>query len=395
MIDVVYSGVHTAYECALAAQEMGLLREFHCSTYDAPGCWGGVASRLLGSERLRNRRIAGLEVRRVHENPWPWLKNTLRQRFGGGLESIEMFVDFDRYYASQLRRSPPRVLVTTERCALESLKVAKILGTRTLHDCPQFHPVTLDRLMSEAADRAGVVWQGFADGPEMMERKLEEFALAEQLMVYSEIQKDSFISQGIPASGLFVNPLWVDVDFWHPVTERSSKPMNANLELLFVGELSFRKGLPFLFEALKLLNAPVNLTLAGRPTGQFPIPDQLGRAKVKVVGPVTKHRLRDLYAQSDFMVLPSVADAFGWVAVEAMACGIPVILTENCGAPVPDPAWKVPAMNSQALAERIHHYIERSEIVLEDSLNCRLFAGQFTPKRFRQQMRAAFGTLLY
>lgn len=394
MIDVVYSGVHTAFECALAAQEIGLLREFHCSFYDAPWCWGGAASRLFGKERLRNRRIDGLDVKHVRENPWPLLANDLRQRFGGDLESMQMFAGFDKSYAKHLRRSPPSALVTTERCAFESLKVARNLGIRSLHDCPQLHPVALDLLMKEAAERAGMKWDGFSDGPAMIERKINEYDLANHLMVYSDFQKVSFTSQGVSEDKIFVNPLWVDVDFWHPQEKSYSKPVNSPLKLLFVGELSFRKGLPFLFEALKKLDAPVQLMLAGRSTGQFPIPDQVGKAKLKAVGAVTKNRLRELYVESDLMVLPSVADAFGWVAVEAMACGVPVVLTENCGAPVPDPEWRVPALNSTAIASRLQYYLDKPEKLSLDATLSRAFARQFTPKRFRETMRVEYLKLL-
>ena len=395
MIDVSYSGVHTAFECALAAQEAGALRHFHTSLYDAPGCWGGLASRLLGPERLCNRRIHGLDPRHVREHPRPWLLDLAAQRLHRRPpESLALFQRFDEAYARHLRHSPPTLLVTTERCALASLQAARAAGTRTLHDCPQLHPVTLDRLMAEAADRAGLRWPGFSDGPAMIERKLAEFALADRLMVYSDFQRDSFLAQGVPADRLWVNPLWVDVDFWHPVADRPQPPHDRPLELLFVGELSFRKGLPFLFDALRQLRAPVRLTLAGRPTGQFPIPAQIGPSEVVTLGPVTKDRLRQLYAACHLMILPSVADAFGWVAVEAMACGAPVLVTANCGAPVPEPAWRVPALDSAALATRLQHYLDHPAHLTADAALARPFASQFLPSRFRQRVRSTFIDLL-
>ncbi len=395
MIDVSYSCVHTAFECALAAQEAGALRRFHTSLYDAPGCWGGLASRCLGPKRLRNRRIAGLDPRHVREHPLPWLLDLAAQRLlRHPPESLALFQRFDEHYARLLRRSPPDLLVTTERCALASLRAARACGTRTLHDCPQLHPVTLDELMAEAADRAGLPWNGFNDGPAMIERKLAEFALADRLIVYSDFQRDSFLSQGVPADRLWVNPLWVDVDFWHPVPPSPRTTHHSQLELLFVGELSFRKGLPFLFEALRQLRGPVRLTLAGRSTGQFPIPTQIGPCEVVTLGPVTKDRLRQLYATCHLMVLPSVADAFGWVAVEAMACGAPVLVTANCGAPVPDPAWRVPALDSAALATRLQHYLDHPAQLNADAALARPFASQFLPSRFRQQVRSTYLDLL-
>ena len=456
-LDVSYSGVHTAFECALAAQEAGALRHFHTSLYDAPGCWGGLASRRLGPERLRNRRIAGLDPRHVREHPLPWLLDLAAQRLlRRPPESLSLFQRFDEHYARLLRRSPPDLLVTTERCALASLQAARACGTRTLHDCPQLHPVTLDQLMATAADRAGLRWNGFNDGPAMIERKLAEFALADRLMVYSDFQRDSFLAQGVPADRLWVNPLWVDVDFWHPaphspltthpspltthhspltthnspltthnspltthnspltthhsqltthnsqltsppspIAHLPSSAAKPPLELLFVGELSFRKGLPFLFEALRQLRAPVRLTLVGRPTGQFPIPSRIGPAEVVTLGPITKDRLRHLYTASHLMVLPSVADAFGWVAVEAMACGAPVLITANCGAPVPDPAWRVPALDSAALAARLQHYLDHPDQLQADAALARPFASQFLPSRFRSRLQPEFQALLH
>jgi glycosyltransferase involved in cell wall biosynthesis len=229
----------------------------------------------------------------------------------------------------------------------------------------------------------------------MKERKLQEYEMAGRLMVYSEFHEQSFVRQGVPAERFFQNPLWVDTDFWQPmiVPKRSSRTAGM-LHLLFVGELSLRKGLPFLFKALELLDAPVRLTLAGRRTDQLEVPSRIGRAEIVATGPLTKHRLRELYAEHDLLVLPSVADAFGWVAVEAMACGIPVLLSENCGAPVPDPTWRVPALNSSAIAARLQYYLDQPERLLHDASSCCAFAQQFTPKRFRQTVKAEYLKLL-
>jgi glycosyltransferase involved in cell wall biosynthesis len=255
--------------------------------------------------------------------------------------------------------------------------------------------VELETLMQQASDACDLPWKGFPDGEAMKERKLQEYELANRLMVYSEFHGQSFVSQGVAPERLFQNPLWVDTDFWQPVTTlKRSHASAGTLHLLFVGELSLRKGLPFLFKALELLDAPVRLTLAGRPTDQVTIPSRIGRAEIAATGPLTKHRLRELYAQHDLLVLPSIADAFGWVAVEAMACGIPVLLSENCGAPVPDPKWRVPALNSPAIAARLQHYLDEPEQLLHDASLCCAFALQFTPKRFRETMKAEYLKLL-
>ena len=70
-IAVAYSGVHQAYQLALAAQELGRLDRFYCSMFAAEGKWGGVFARMMGSDALVNRRVDGLSSKRVCENPWP------------------------------------------------------------------------------------------------------------------------------------------------------------------------------------------------------------------------------------------------------------------------------------------------------------------------------------
>ncbi len=394
-IDVGYCGVHQAYQCALAAQECGWLRDFQCSIYDAPWKWGGLARSLLGGEVLRNRRLDGLDLRHVREYPWPWVVDTLRRRLGAQAESMAMFTAFDSHCTRQLERNAPSLFVSTERCALKSLQVAARLGIHTVHDCPQLHPVELESLMLQASDACGLPWKGFPDGQAMKERKLQEYELANRLMVYSEFHEHSFVSQGVAPERLFHNPLWVDTDFWQPVAAlKRSSASAGTLHLLFVGELSLRKGLPFLFQALELLDAPVRLTLVGRSTDEVRVPSHIGRAEIISLGPLNKLRLRELYTEQDLLVLPSIADSFGFVALEAMACGVPVLLSENCGAPVPDPKWRVPAFNSPAIAARLQHYLDQPERLLHDALLCCAFARQFTPKRFRETMKTEYRKLL-
>ncbi len=77
-----------------------------------------------------------------------------------------------------------------------------------------------------------------------------------------------------------------------------------------------------------------------------------------------------------------------------MACGIPVLLSENCGVPVPDPAWRVSAMDSRTIASRIQYYLDQPERLLHDASLCCAFVRQFTPERFRERMKAEYLKLL-
>src|SRR5439155_21517636 len=147
-ITVAYSGVHQAFQLALAAAELERLDVFFCSLCDAPGKWGRLASRLFGAAALTNRRCNGIPAAKVRENPWPWVAHTLKARLRPALGQDWLLANdrFDRWVAGRLADSSSRVLVTSETCAEHSLRVAGQLRLKRVLDCPQWHPAALQKI---------------------------------------------------------------------------------------------------------------------------------------------------------------------------------------------------------------------------------------------------------
>jgi glycosyltransferase involved in cell wall biosynthesis len=149
-----------------------------------------------------------------------------------------------------------------------------------------------------------------------------------------------------------------------------------------------------LFEALKKCGKAVKLTLLGPRNPECePLLREAGDS-IELLGPQTKAELRQTYARHDVFVLPSVADSFGFVSLEAMACCLPAIVTENCGAPVPDASWRVPPMDPEALAARILMYAENRALVAEHAAVAEGFATEFGPETYRRNIRGLYQQLL-
>ena len=110
--------------------------------------------------------------------------------------------------------------------------------------------------------------------------------------------------------------------------------------------------------------------------------------------PQPKSQLRKTYEAHDVLVLPSVGDPFPFVSLEAMACGLPVIATENCGTPLPDSSRKVPAMDLASLAKRIMQYADDRLLVAEHGNEALTFAAQFGPEKYRRSIGALFADIL-
>jgi UDP-glucose:(heptosyl)LPS alpha-1,3-glucosyltransferase len=104
---------------------------------------------------------------------------------------------------------------------------------------------------------------------------------------------------------------------------------------LFVGSGFLRKGLKFLLSAMACLKAPgLKLLVVGHDSELDRFKHQA--AQMGIADSVTfsgmQKEVNRFYAAADFLVLPSIQEAFGNVALEALASGLPVIITRNAGA---------------------------------------------------------------
>ena len=396
-ITVSYFGVNQAYQLALAAQELGELDAFYCSLYDAPGKWGGMLGILFGGGKLVSRRCPGLDPRKAFEIPEPILQERLRAWLARGSRGNGWFgttCAFDRKVSRRVEKSNSRLFVGVETCAELSFVSARGLGMKTILDCHGVGADFLDATARRAAQDLGLPAPKAGDTPQMSARKRRELTLADHVVVCSDLQRRLLEQNGFDAVSISVVPLWADPQLWFPSLERRSS--SGPLKVIFAGKISLRKGVPYLLKAVASLGGSCELDLVGRIDGDLNMGDgrwEMGDG-VRMVPPQTKPRLRELYGQHDVLVLPSLGDSFGFVAMEAMACGLPVIVTENCGVPVPDPSWRVPVMDSQAIARRLEHYAEDRKALEEDGALAQQFALQFTPERYREQIKSLFGRLL-
>jgi glycosyltransferase involved in cell wall biosynthesis len=140
----------------------------------------------------------------------------------------------------------------------------------------------------------------------------------------------------------------------------------AEAILLYVGRYTAVKRLPLLIEAharaLQRLRRPLPLVLVGGHPGewegQHPLAAarELGNEQVFLAGWRRHGLLPQALNAADLLVLPSVAEAFGLVLVEAMACGLPVIAAQTPGPTeivAAGTGWLIPPDDEEALADAL------------------------------------------
>ena len=243
-------------------------------------------------------------------------------------------------------------------------------------------------------------WPGWAkrsnEVPEAyFKRREDEWAVADLVMVNSEWTKAALIRQGVPADKIVIVPLAYEAPL---VESRRSRVENSRrtLRVLFLGQVILRKGIQYLIEAAKLLkDEAIHFDIVG-PVGISDKAVASAPSNMTFHGPVGRDRTQRFYQEADLFVLPTLSDGFAITQLEAMAHGLPVIATPNCGEVVTDgvDGLIVPASDSNALAEAFQLLIQDPEKLRSMSEATQAKVDQFSLARLGENL-TALETLLF
>ena len=191
---------------------------------------------------------------------------------------------------------------------------------------------------------------------------------ADYYVAISRKARSDLLSLGISGSKIFYLPNGVDTSVFQPSGEKEE-----NL-LLFVGRLTTQKGLPVLLRALRYVDTPVRLVIIGPPSSlaYYNFIRELaekevsrGRHEIEILGDVNGS-IVPWYQKASVFVLPSLWEGLPVVAIEALACGTPVVATSVDGTPevVSDNenGFLVPANDPRRLAEKIQYLLENPSL---------------------------------
>ena len=133
----------------------------------------------------------------------------------------------------------------------------------------------------------------------------------------------------------------IDVDAYEPLpvkgTFRKKYALEGKEIVLFLGKMTPRKGIDFLVRAFSLLKRPNGvLVIAGNDMGFKGEVEKIIKEKglgerVIFTGLLVDEEKHSAYMDADVLVYPAIHEIFGLVPFEALMCGAPVIVTDDCG----------------------------------------------------------------
>src|SRR4051812_1503760 len=292
---------------------------------------------------------------------------------GGGLTEHETgWASIDRVWskldavaADYLGRNHERLNIrgvyAYEDCAARTFEAARDAGVRRIYDLPIAYWETARALLQKEAERYPE-WEptlgGTRDSDEKLARKTRELELADTVICPS-----SFVFDSLPESAR-LSKKCVIAPFGSPpqadMSDRSDKT-DEKLRILFAGALTQRKGLADLFAAMKMVDpAKVELVLMGSLV--LPMAFYRNQFPGFVYEPPRAHAaVLDLMRSCDLLVLPSIVEGRALVQQEAMACGLPIVVTRNAGGEdlivEGETGFLVAAGDPAAIAQKIEWFV--------------------------------------
>jgi glycosyltransferase involved in cell wall biosynthesis len=290
---------------------------------------------------------------------WSWLRwqaGRLQQLADGRLGKAA---------AERVARARPACCYCFTQVALETLRWANRAGVPAVLESPNGHLRDFRAVYVREATRLGAgVYRGHPSEA-MVERVEEEYARADRIRVSSEWARASLVAGGVPADKVVVVPQRPSARGFSPPTGRL--PPAGSLRVCFVGTLDLRKGFTYLLRAARRWGAGrVALRLVGgtvdRPTRRLLERERAGLDVTVAPGEPLPH-----LHWAELFVLPTLEDGSPFAVVEAMAAGVPLVVTDACGnASLVRPGetgWVVPAGDEDALVAALSQaFTRRAEL---------------------------------
>lgn len=341
-IIVAHPGKQHSFRLASALKKVGSLHKYVTTIYNKES---SILMRLLkvflskdNSKRANNRRNTDLS------------DNDVQQfcEYNGLLEAFLYRVDkshnlYERIRVFDSNLFGKKLAILSKEHKVDAVICYDSNATRCFHllkkDCPQIKRIMdvsiAARPYMKAIYQTEIEQSGHDDlrkeneymwNESLMKPMVQEINDTQYFLAASNFVKDSLVYCGVKPERIRIVPYGANVE---SNIVRKEIPAGNKIEFLFVGQVMYRKGISYLIDAMDSFDQNIaNLTI----TGAYNESDwfvKKGKAlpHVNFTGLVTLDKMKAIYEKAHVFVLPSFAEGMAQVGIEAMACGLPIILS--------------------------------------------------------------------
>lgn len=380
---VSHPGRQHSHRLAYALQEGNMLLKYFTGFWYKPHKFPcNILKKIQKFEKeFRKRYFEKINPELVSQNPFPEIKHRFILKSKN--RDLKIGREFDRWVAGKIKNMDFDVFIGYELSSLESFTVCRKKGKITILDLAQIHYKEIKKL-NESYKFLNID----SSTLQFMESvKEEELKNSDYIITLSTFAKESLVKNGIPENKIFVLNLGVDTEKF----KRKENYINDKFVVLFVSSITKRKGLVYLIKAFKEIKKDdMELIVIGPSADDFEAVKK-NKNILNYIPFLHHEELLKFYHKASIFVFPSVLDSFGQVVLEAMSCGLPVIITENVGAKdcVREgiDGFVIPAGDISALKEKILYFYNNRDKIEEMGKNAAERAKEYTWEKYGERVR--------
>jgi len=347
-VGVAHPGTQHSWQTAIGFQESGRLRWYTTSSYYKPNQWPDRLVQLLPTKlrgnierQLRRRRNDLLDDSLVRRNLGTepierFLRLRVSRLLADRLMNRRQYA-FPHKVISLMIREPVDAIWGPVDC-LEVFEWAKPRNITCILDQPIGHFKSLNRIMLDELSKNPEFFLGNTRTlpDKQLERQYRAAEIADLVVVGSEFAAATMVENGTDPDKIRVVPYgYNEEDFLGPKPIRP--PFDGRpIEFLFVGSVGARKGIAYLLKAFSTIDpTKARLTLIGPleiPMSTF---EKYSRG-ITYLGQVRRSEVATKMRNSDCFILPSLFEGSALVLYEAIAAGLAIVHTKQCGFDVKD-----------------------------------------------------------
>lgn len=216
--------------------------------------------------------------------------------------------------------------------ALETFRRARQTGIRTVLNHATGPSRYLIEIMNAEYRRVGMNLTAATRYDDLyLATEQKEYELADFHCAASTLVRDQLLEQGIPSEKIWVVPYGASPTIFYPPPD----PAKERFSILFAGQVTLRKGITTLLQALSLCrDSDWTVDFYGFVSSDVKrdISGYQGNIPLRFHGPVSQAELARAIRRSSVLVLPSLEEGFGLVVPQGLACGVPCIVSDRVGA---------------------------------------------------------------
>lgn len=295
------------------------------------------------------------------------------------------------YIRRKFREYRPDISQIFAGYALSTFKEQEKYGSVRVLDRGSSHAEFQYDIMKEEHKLQGLAFRNI--DKHQINEQLKEYKFADHIIVPSKFVHDSFTERGdLDKDKLILIPYGVDLDRF-----RGKRKESRKFRLLFVGNNAIRKGVHYILQAFSELNLPNSeVVFVGRIKSDVERFLKKYPGNYRFLGHVSENEIRKLFLTSSAYILPSLEEGSALSTYEAMAAGLPQIVSTNTGSMARDgkEGFVVPIRDVKALKEKIRYLYENPDERKRMGRSAKRYVRNFTWDEYGKNIIKAYKRML-